>query len=318
MYRIILLFYCFLQTGIVQSQFPPAAGKEGSTAIKADSNCFIAWAVSAESQIGLRDISTPDSGFASIGSNNSVLGKALKDGVLSLGDAGEVTLYFSSGIVNGEGFDFAVFENAFNDSFLELAHVEISADGNKFFRFPSISLSETNLQTDAFGATYPEKIHNLAGKYRMPFGTPFDISEIDSNDNPLPPVFYYVRLIDVVGSISPVLGTVDSKGNLINDPWPTNFASSGFDLDAVGVINTAQTNSRHAMDKEGIRISQTESKIWIHSNQPLSDIMVYDFSGRNVLFKKANRYDTEFYIENLQRGSYIIKTGTHSQIIWVE
>ena len=60
------------------------------------------------------------------GNENSAVGKSKKNGVISLGDGGSVTLYFNPPIVNGPGFDFAVFENAFNDSFLELAHVEIS------------------------------------------------------------------------------------------------------------------------------------------------------------------------------------------------
>ena len=47
----------------------------------------------------------------------------------------------------------------------------------------------------------------------------------------------FVRLIDVVGSIDSVWGSRDSKGRLINDPWPSPFPSSGFDLDAVGVIH---------------------------------------------------------------------------------
>jgi hypothetical protein len=46
-----------------------------------------------------------------------------------------------------------------------------------------------------------------------------------------------VRIIDVVGSIDPAFGTRDSLGNLINEPFPTPFSSSGFDLDAVGVIH---------------------------------------------------------------------------------
>ena len=318
MLRIALLFGFLFQLGMTHSQFPPAAGKIGSTAIKADSNCFIAWAVSAESQIGLRDISMPDSGYALVGNTNSVLGKALKDGVLSLGDAGEVTLYFSSGIVNGEGFDFAIFENAFNDSFLELAHVEISADGNEFFRFPSISLSSTQFQTGAFDPTYPEKIHNLAGEYRMPYGTPFDISELDSVNNRLPSVFYYLRIIDVVGSISPLWGSEDSKGNLINDPWPTNFASSGFDLDAVGIIHVAHSNSKPKIENRKFFISQKESTIRIQSNPPLADLYLYDFSGRKLFYYKSNHRDTELNIENLQSGCYILKTGTHSQLVWVQ
>jgi hypothetical protein len=43
--------------------------------------------------------------------------------------------------------------------------------------------------------------------------------------------------VDVVGSITPAYATYDSQGNMVNDPWPTPYSSSGFDLDAVGVIN---------------------------------------------------------------------------------
>jgi hypothetical protein len=44
-----------------------------------------------------------------------------------------------------------------------------------------------------------------------------------------------VRIVDVVGSLT--LGSVDSLGNVVNDPYPTAFASGGFDLDAVGVLH---------------------------------------------------------------------------------
>jgi hypothetical protein len=47
----------------------------------------------------------------------------------------------------------------------------------------------------------------------------------------------HVRIVDVVGSISPLFGTRDASGRLINDPFATPFASGGFDLDGVGVIN---------------------------------------------------------------------------------
>jgi hypothetical protein len=47
----------------------------------------------------------------------------------------------------------------------------------------------------------------------------------------------FVRVVDVVGSINPFHATYDSLGNIVNDPWPTASSSSGFDLDAVGVLN---------------------------------------------------------------------------------
>jgi hypothetical protein len=45
----------------------------------------------------------------------------------------------------------------------------------------------------------------------------------------------YVRLIDVVGDGS----RLDGLGQPIYDPYATAFGSGGFDVDAVGVLNTA-------------------------------------------------------------------------------
>ncbi|MFN6048554.1 MAG: T9SS C-terminal target domain-containing protein, partial [Bacteroidota bacterium] len=53
-------------------------------------------------------------------------GPAASNGVVSLGDGGIATLTFDPPITNGDGFDFAVFENTFLDTFLELAFVEVS------------------------------------------------------------------------------------------------------------------------------------------------------------------------------------------------
>ena len=44
-------------------------------------------------------------------------------------------------------------------------------------------------------------------------------------------------IVDVVGSIDPLYATHDSLGNIVIDPWPTAFASGGFDLDGMGVIH---------------------------------------------------------------------------------
>ena len=228
-------------TDVLHAQFAPAAGKPGSTAIKADSSCFVGWAVDCAVQRGLRQINLPDSGFATVGDAANATGNALSKGVVSLGDGGAAVLTFDPPIRDGAGYDFAVFENAFNDSFLELAHVEVSTDSVRWARLPSVSESPIFQQTGSFGATLPTRIHNLAGKYRLPYGTPFDLNDIAHLSYINPENVRYVRIVDVVGSIDSTWGSRDSKGNLINDPFPTNFASSGFDLDAVGVIHQGPT-----------------------------------------------------------------------------
>lgn len=228
------LFPVFL---VAKSQYAPAAGQPGSTAIHKDSHVFIDWAKGCSVVRGPMDISRPELGLASAGTCDDALGKSGVNGTLSLGDGGHAKMFFDPPITNGTGWDFAVFENGFDDSFLELAFVEVSSDGQHFVRFPSASLTPTAEQTGPWGTLDPEKIHNLAGKYRLFYGTPFDLEQLKDSTGVDVQSITHVRVVDVVGCIDPAFATYDSHGNIINDPWPTPFPVSGFDLDAIGVIN---------------------------------------------------------------------------------
>lgn len=282
----ILLFLLFTWLNAGQSQFAPAAGKPGSTAIRNDSSCFVGWAKGCEVVRGYRDISLPDSGFADAGTPQSALGPALQNGTLSLGDAGIATLTFDAPITNGPGWDFAVFENSFLDTFLELAFVEVSSDGKRFVRFPAISLSQIAKQTDAFGYTQPEKIHNLAGKYRLGFGTPFDLEELKDSAGLDVTRITHIRIIDVVGSIQLPFAQQDSKGNIINDPWPTRFPSGGFDLDAVGVIHAIMsTPSNNQITIPSIKLGPNpiyNKHINVYSNEQ-AIATLYNLSGAKIV-----------------------------------
>lgn len=160
-------------------------------------------------------------------------GLNLSTNIVSLGDSGSVTLAFPAPITDGPGADFAVFENAFTEDFLELAYVEVSSDGTTFVRFPSHTLlaepidrfAETN-QTEA--SAYA----GLAGKHLQGNGTPFDLRVLAGTPGLNVRRVTRVRLVDIPGDGS----EIDSYGNPIYDPYPT-VGSGGFDLDAVGVLN---------------------------------------------------------------------------------
>jgi hypothetical protein len=227
--------------------FAPAAGQPGSTAIAAGDPRFVEWANSVASLTrGPQNSSNPSLGLASFGTPSNALGPSDAAtnfaGVVSLGDGGQMTLGFAQPIRDGTGPDFAVFENGFASSglaFLELGFVEVSSDGTNYFRFPATSDTQTTTQVASFGLLDATNLNNLAGKYVAGFGTPFDLAEL-AGVSPLLDVnnIRFVRIVDVVGSIDPLYASHDSVGNIVNDPWPTASASSGFDLDAVGVINT--------------------------------------------------------------------------------
>lgn len=214
--------------------FAPAAGQAGSTAISKDSPAFVQWATGFSDYLPGPNVGaiwqTPEKG----------LGKALgtAEDIVVLGDGGQITLSFDGYITNGTGADFAVFENGFMDTFLELAFVEVSSNGIDFFRFPNFSFTASPV--GGFGLIDPTNIEGLAGKYRAGFGTPFDLDALNGIAGLDVNAVQYVRLIDVVGngSTSDSFPAEFGGPHPIYDPYPTT-GSSGFDLEAVGVIHYA-------------------------------------------------------------------------------
>ncbi len=236
----IILFCILVFSGLnLFSQFSPPAGQPGSSAVYKDSSIIIGWATGCEIIRGYQDISNKSLGIASVGDSSMAIGKAGENGVVSLGDGGSATLSFSDPIKDGQGWDFAIFENGFSDTFLELAFVEVSSDGLNFFRFPATSLTHDSVQVDGFGNLDATKIDNLAGKFRANYGTPFDLNQLKNIQGLDINSVTHIRIIDVIGSLTKEFATYDFYGHPINDPWNTPYASGGFDLDAVGVIHSA-------------------------------------------------------------------------------
>lgn len=220
-------------------QFAPPAGQPGTTAMYKDSSDFVAWATGCQVVRGLQDASQPGLGPVTFGTAADATGKAGVGGVVSLGDGGMAVLSFRKPVRNGPGPDFAVFENGFSDTFLELAFVEVSSDSVRWVRFPSVSLTSDSVQVGPFDALDARKLDGLAGKYRIDFGVPFDLSVLEDSSGLDLDSVRFIRVVDVIGSLDSTWVNLDAQGNPVNDPWPTAFATGGFDLDAVGVIHEA-------------------------------------------------------------------------------
>ena len=222
---------------LAQGSYAPDADTPGTTAMHKDSSAFVAWATGATVERGWQNILDTTLGKTTVGSVSAALGQAGDGSVISLGDGGEIILTFDSPVMNGAGADFAVFENGFDNYFLELAFVEVSSNGVDFVRFPSHSETQTSTQVGGFGTLDATMIHNLAGKYKAKYGTPFDLEDlIDSSGIDVNNITH-IKIIDVVGSINDSVARYDSYGNKVNDPFPTPFPSGGFDLDGVGVVH---------------------------------------------------------------------------------
>jgi hypothetical protein len=303
---------CLLFSSIKMfAQFPGPVGTAGSTAMHKDSSAFVAWATGCTVVRGYQDISNPSLGLASVGDSTMALGIAGSNGVVSLGDGGYAILTFQHPIKNGIGFDFAVFENAFNDYFLELAFVEVSSDGINYFRFPPTSNTQTTTQIGPFdNIGDATKINNLAGKYRANYGTPFDLQELDGIAGLDINHITHIKIIDVVGSINPLYATYDINNNPINDPFPTAFPSAGFDLDAIGVIHQQVTG----LDEVGKGIFviaypnplKNYEKIKLKCSEKINEVSVFNSSG--LLCFKGQEKDLSSL--KLTQGFYILQIKT--------
>ena len=225
--------------------YSPAAGQEGSEAVPATSVRISAWAFDYTNYVIGEEcdeiFQTPQ--FA--------LGPATGDvfDIVTLGRGGQITLRFAPPITDGPGMDFAVFENAVTDTFLELAYVEVSSDGTNFVRFIADSLT-SNPIGPFFDFVDPTDLNGLAGSFRAGYGTPFDLADLPDSAVLDPARIGWVRILDVVGD-----GTsLDGDGDPIYDPYPT-VQSGGFDLEAVGAIHQALDIAYPSPQPDGMRIT---------------------------------------------------------------
>ena len=301
------------------AQFAPAQDQPGTTAIHADSSAFVAWATGCTVERGPMRIDKPENGLASYGADSLALGKpgGTYD-VVSLGDGGTAILTFESPIYNGEGPDFAVFENGFANAVnpdtwaLELGFVEVSSDGVNFFRFPAVTYVQTETQLGNAGSIVPAQLHNFASKYGAFYGTPFDLDEVEDSELLNKNRITHVRVVDVVGNIDPEYATKDSEGHIVNDPWPTAFASSGFDLDAVGVIHDIAHNDVPENAEESIAVypNPVRDRLMVKA-EDLQSVEIYNLVGQQVMFSTSDIVD----MGALNQGIYFVRINADGKTV---
>jgi hypothetical protein len=114
----------------------------------------------------------------------------------------------------------------------------------------------------------------------------------------------------VIGSVNDSFGTRDSKGRIINDPWPTPFASSGFDLDAVAVVNGSLLNTQE-IELAGVKVYPSLARV----NEPIhisgqEDMSIEVFNQRGQTILKTN--ETEIKLD--ASGLYIFQVTLRDRV----
>ncbi|OGQ04555.1 MAG: hypothetical protein A3F82_10905 [Deltaproteobacteria bacterium RIFCSPLOWO2_12_FULL_44_12] len=146
--------------------------------------------------------------------------------VISLGNGGEIVLGFRNYIpIDGDGFDFIVFENAFfpqggTNLFVEPAIVSVSIDGINFIAFPCTLTPPY----DGCAGTKPvlanPDFNNIDPRDPLEAGgNPFDLNKIGLS---------YARFIKIRDAGLRLAGQTAQAGQ------------SGFDLDAISIVHGAQ------------------------------------------------------------------------------
>lgn len=275
--------------------------------VRYTSRSITGWATVCTVQRGYMRIDDKSLGFASTGSPADATGMA-DNIVVSLGDGGVAVLGFDEPVRNNPGPDFAVFENSFDGKYIELAFVDVSTDSLRWVRFPSVSRTPIETQTGGFGITNPGNIYNLAGKYQVMFGTPFNLDDVADSAGLDINNIRYVRISDVVGSVNPLWSSRDSEGNIINDPWPTPFPQSGFDLDAVAVIDGSILGFDDMQSDVALKLYPVPAGGLLNVVNCFpgrAHFTITGVSGENVLNAEINYGTIPLDIQSLKPGIYV-------------
>lgn len=146
--------------------------------------------------------------------------------VVSLGDGGSIVVVFRDNVVyDGEGDDLAIFENAFHSGsatgpiFAELAFVELSADGKAWTLVPYDASTRDGLAGRE--PVLADSSNGIDALGAQGGGDRFDIGDLGLA------FVRYVRITDVGDMIT-------DEGSMV-----PSGDKAGFDLDAVGAINSA-------------------------------------------------------------------------------
>jgi hypothetical protein len=201
---------------------------------------------------------------------------------------------------------------------MELAFVEVSSDGVHYVRFPSTSLIDTTIQKGNFDVSEAFLVDGLAGKYVAGYGTPFDLNVFAALSSININKITHVKLIDVVGNKDAQYPARDKDGRKIVDPWPTPFAASGFDLDAVGVIN--QFNQTNVLENEKFVISvypnpvKTGENLVLNHLENNSQICITNLQGGTVWNEKASG-KTSIETACFEKGIYLLSITQNNQTV---
>ncbi len=124
----------------------------------------------------------------------------------------------------------------------------------------------------------------------------------------------HVKIVDVVGSVNPMFGSRDSKNNLINDPYPTPYPSAGFDIDAVGVLNSEALGLENVTLNVSIFPNPSTGIFQVNTHGE-SRVEVYSLQGE-ILLQQNFVDSTKLDLTTYQKGMYfVVLNGVRYKVV---
>lgn len=203
------------------------------------------------------------------------------------------------------------------------------SSGNSFLQIGNLTYFSTVDTTTGIGGDYSAKIYKMSSinsipelifamptpdsNYSVKYATEWQGNLIFYNEQEK--IIYTYNGTELY--IDPQLNTFNTGGRTIKQE---NVEITGIFTDENYIlVNTAEDGLFKIEQKILTTTEQEESKIKIYPNpvsenlyfsEKLSDIQIFDISGKNISSIKGNR--TELNVENLSNGNYILKGKTEA------
>jgi len=221
------------------------------------------------------------------------------DEILSLGLGGEIIVRIKgSTIKDGPGYDFVIYENAFNNPingliYSEPAKVAVSQNGMDYFEFP---YNEKDLSGCAGTKPTIGSENYDPDKYG---GNKFDLADLGLKE------IQYIKITDITEVIK-------------NDPEHEYYdpTLTGFDLDAVVGIYVESVTSvgNDQLELNIANIIQNKSFFKAISNTREDiDLKIYDRTGRIIISENISGY-FDLNLSDLSCGIYFYSLTTSAAV----
>ena len=220
--------------------------------------------------------------------------------ILSLGLGGEIIVRIKdAAIKNGPGYDFVIYENAFNNPlngliYAEPAKVSVSINGIDFFEFP---YDEDDLSGCAGTKPTIGADNYDPDKYG---GNKFDLEELGLKE------VQYIKITDITEIIK------DDPDHDYYDPTLT-----GFDLDALVALYVESATSIRKYHSDEQLIAKTvknvrDFKVFSKISGKI-ELSIYDQTGRIIKREKFSG-QFNFDLSNLSCGIYFYSLKTEKEV----